>query len=235
MEYGNKGPLVPTHVFAKLRTAFNALAQYYGADERAREEVYREIRDRMSEPHRAYHNLYHVYELTLLLERHILSPADVALITAFNFTHDLRYNTNPIEAYKLNEPASAELADPLMGRLGMPPPDRQRLGRWILALATHAIDPQADLAGAIALDHDMAIIGATWQRYSEYTGQIRAEWAHVPDDVFNRARLEQFIEPTLAKPQIFMTYTVKARFENQARDNLRRERSQLQMRLKRAP
>ena len=44
--------------------------------------------------------------------------------------------------------------------------------------ATHRAD---DAAGHVLSDADLAILGASAERYAEYAADVRREYAHVPD------------------------------------------------------
>jgi predicted metal-dependent HD superfamily phosphohydrolase len=87
----------------------------------------------------------------------------------------------------------------------------------ILATRHHAAD--ADPEAGLLVDADLAILGATPPRFREYEPQIRAEYAHVPDDVFAYKRRE-ILEDFLRRPALFATPAGRACYEAQARINL---------------
>ncbi len=77
--------------------------------------------------------------------------------------------------------------------------------------------PDVDLL----LDIDLAILGSAPARFDESSRQIRAEYAHVPDDTF-RARRAEFLQSLLAQPVLYRTEVFRAPLEAAARANLQR-------------
>ncbi len=72
----------------------------------------------------------------------------------------------------------------------------------------------------LLVDIDLSILGAAAARFAEYERQIRAEYAHVPPDVFEpRRRL--ILARFLARDPLYQTPGMRACCEAQARINLR--------------
>ncbi len=167
----------------------------------------RELEARYAEPHRHYHTLAHIEHMLELLPH-----ADETTVAAVWF-HDAIYDG------PRNEERSAELAARALRELGFA--QIPLVEQMILATKSHE---QHDLpAPALAfLDADLAILGSEREPYDEYVRQVRAEYAHVPDDAFRIGR-NAILRAFLARPRIYFTDEFFERFEKRARANLERE------------
>jgi predicted metal-dependent HD superfamily phosphohydrolase len=113
--------------------------------------------------------------------------------------------------------ASAILAhDELIG-LGVPARAAERVAALVNAIVRHAPDP-ADFDAAVLNDADLAMLAAEPQRYKEYKSAVRAEYAHIPTDVYVAARI-RVIERLLARKSLFLS-PMGAAWEEPARQNL---------------
>lgn len=183
---------------------------------------------RWREPHRTYHSPTHLAETLAALD--VLTRAEAGPPTSTGragtapgtldaadrrtaelalWFHDAVHDGRTPE----DEDASAALA---LAALGDP-----RVAALVRMTARHDPDP-ADRAAALVSDADLAILGADPARYDEYTRQIRAEYATVPDDRFRigrRAVLEQLLD----LPTLYATDEGRRRWAVRAESNLRRE------------
>lgn len=81
-------------------------------------------------------------------------------------------------------------------------------------------DPAAgDRNGEVLCDADLAVLAAAPAQYRHNSAAIRAEYAHVPEDVF-RAGRAHIIEALLAGPALYRTPIARKRWEQAARANL---------------
>ena len=190
-----------------MRDRFLALALRHGAAADAAERWWRELETRYSEPHRHYHTLRHIEEMLDLLPH-----ADETVLMAVWF-HDAVYGG------ERNEERSAELAREALTELRFP--SIETVEELILATKTHHPSQVAARFHAF-LDADLAILGSAPARYDEYAGQIRREYAHVPEAMFREGRAS-VLRTFLARPAIFATSEFRGRFEAQARANMQRE------------
>lgn len=169
---------------------------------------------RYAEPHRRYHTLQHLGECLDAFEReraHAQRPGEVALALWF---HDAIYN---LQAHD-NEAQSADWARDALRAAGIDADAAQRVHDLIMATKHDAQPTDAD--ARLLVDIDLAILGAPPERFAEYEQQIRAEYAHVPHDVFEpRRRL--ILARFLARDPLYQTPGMQARCEAQARINLR--------------
>ncbi|WP_295526109.1 N-methyl-D-aspartate receptor NMDAR2C subunit [uncultured Pseudacidovorax sp.] len=169
------------------------------------------------EPQRHYHSLQHLDECLVLLGAHrALSerPAEVALGLWF---HDAVYDVRAND----NEARSADWARDALVASGAPTEAAARV--HALVMATRHAQPGAqtpeDPDTRLLLDVDLAILGAPPDRYAEYERQIRAEYAHVPPEVFEPRR-RQLMAGFLARAPLYLTAGIHAARETQARRNL---------------
>lgn len=78
------------------------------------------------------------------------------------------------------------------------------------------------------LDMDLAILGASCERFDIYEQQIRREYAHVPPDSYRAGRaavLRHFAQRT----NLYFSEWGQHRFEAKARANLRRSLAALEV------
>lgn len=176
-------------------------------------------RDRLlasyAEPTRHYHTLRHLAECLALCDdvAHLAErPGEVAIALWF---HDAIYLPLATD----NEARSAAWAGAALAAAGAEPDVVARVAALVMATARH--DAPDDVDTALVIDIDLAILGAAPARFAEYERQIRAEYAAVPPALFGekrRAVLARF----LARPALYTTPALRARFEDQARANLQR-------------
>ena len=168
---------------------------------------------------RHYHNLEHLDEMFRVAGRLTTITDDPKTIQLAIWFHDAVYDSRA----KDNEARSAELAIALLGPIGVPRSELQRLTQLIQATAhlAHA-HPPATRETAILLDADLAILGSPPERYRRYASDIRKEYAWVPEAEY-RGHRAKVLEHFLARPRLFWTDTLHDECEARARENLRAE------------
>jgi predicted metal-dependent HD superfamily phosphohydrolase len=174
---------------------------------------------RHRELHRRYHTATHVMWVCrhvdrLLAEHQVDDPDAVRLAALF---HDAVYDPRSAT----NETASAHLAAARLGEIGWTDDRRALVARLIELTAGHEVDP-ADVAGAVLLDADLAILGADPGDYQHYVNGVRTEYAHVDDEGWRTGRA-QVLQHFLAREAIYLTATMHADREQRARANLTAE------------
>ncbi|OUL98985.1 HD domain-containing protein [Variovorax sp. JS1663] len=172
------------------------------------------LQARYGEPHRAYHTLQHLDECLEGLARertHARRPAEIALALWF---HDAIYDVHRHD----NEALSADWARQALLGAGAPADAAQRVHALVMA-TRHQAQPQ-DADAQLLVDIDLAILGAPIERFAEYERQIRIEYAHVPPEVFEPRR-RQILGAFLAREPLYLTPSIRAQREAQARFNLR--------------
>ena len=175
--------------------------------------LWADLETRYREPQRHYHTLQHLEECFAALDAVRPHIADAAAVELALWFHDAIYDVHRRD----NEARSADLAAASLRDAGLPDVLIGKVTALILATRDHT---GTDADAAALLDADLAILGAAPARFDAYERQIRAEYAHVPDDVFVPARL-RILESFLHRPHLFATPGFRARFGPQARINLK--------------
>src|SRR5262245_11746020 len=165
---------------------------------------------------RFYHTLEHLADvLDVIAEfRGFVQLGVVELAAWF---HDVVYDTHATD----NEEKSAAWAGETLGQLGIPQRLLERTQGLILLTKRHRA-PADDMAAAILLDADLAILGAELPDYARYAVAIRREFSWVPDGEY-RAGRKRVLESFLQRERIYQTEQLHGAREARARDNLRRE------------
>lgn len=173
-----------------------------------------------SEPERKYHTLQHLDAcLAHLATARLLAdhPDEIALALWF---HDAVYEIGA----STNEARSADWARAALEAARADADVVQRVFDLVM-VTCHAMAPQTR-DQEILLDVDLSILGARPEVFDAYEGQIRAEYAAVPQDFF-QARRKRILEGFLARPRLYHTDAFHTRLEAQARANLARSISRL--------
>jgi predicted metal-dependent HD superfamily phosphohydrolase len=177
-----------------------------------------------SEPHRHYHTLEHLAEMFRVLGRLSASCADPRAVQLAVWFHDAVYDPRASD----NEERSAELVAEWLGSLGLPAEVLARVAVLVRATA-HLTDPAGspDQDTQVLLDADLAILGASEERYRRYAADIRKEYAFVPEAEYRVARAV-VLEWFLARPNLYHHALMAAEGEEAARRNLQSEVEALQ-------
>ncbi|MEU8407109.1 metal-dependent phosphohydrolase [Micromonospora sp. NPDC048842] len=178
---------------------------------------------RWREPHRHYHTLAHLTAVLDVVDQHADLAAHAGPVRLAAWFHDAVYD--PRAAGDANERDSAELAESVLTGLGLPAPTVAEVRRLVLLTAGHSVAP-GDRDGALLCDADLAVLAAPPARYDRYAAAIRHEYAHVPEPAF-RAGRAAVLTGLLSLPALFRSPPLASRWEEPARDNVRRELSTL--------
>lgn len=168
-----------------------------------------------SEPHRRYHTLQHLEECIAhfsgaeALAQH---PGEVGIALWF---HDAVYALRA----KDNERRSAEWAAQALTGAGADDSVRQRVVDLVMATCHEAVPEGADQK--LLVDVDLAILGASPERFAQYEEQVRAEYAWVPG-VLYRMKRREILGGFLARECIYNTDYFRSKYEARARANLAR-------------
>jgi predicted metal-dependent HD superfamily phosphohydrolase len=174
------------------------------------------------EPHRHYHDFAHVLEVRAQfasVAEHV-GWIDAREVFAAVLYHDVVYEIAAAD----NEARSAEIARADVAD-AMVDASADRVAELIELTARHGSlsPPDIDAEAALFLDCDMAILGASPERYDAYAAGVRAEYTQkVPADAYDQGRAA-FLSRCLEKPRIYLSDHYFARLEAAARDNIRRE------------
>lgn len=174
-----------------------------------------ELEARYSERYRAYHNLAHVMDCLAEFESARSLAHDPSAVEMAIWYHDAVYDPRA----KDNEEQSAGLAAKVGSEIGLPSSLNQRVNNLILATKKH--DASLDRDAAVMVDVDLSILGREPQRFDEYENQIRQEYGWVSDEAFAAGRTA-VLESFLARPVVYSTELFRNKYEQQARENLKR-------------
>ncbi|MFB9905092.1 HD domain-containing protein [Allokutzneria oryzae] len=184
-----------------------------------------DLLEQYAEPHRRYHTEQHIRAVladsALLAEELDLEIAEREVLDLAVCAHDVIYNGQAGE----DERASAAWARTHLIDAALSEDDAARVEMLILATTNHEATG-ADLLAEVLLDADLAILGADEERYDGYVRAVRAEYAHVPDELWRVGRgdvLRGFVD----RDVIYRTSGARRRWEAAARNNLLREMSTL--------
>ncbi len=192
------------------RNAFHeAIRELGGADPTA---IYDQLISAYAESSRAYHTLQHLEECLELLLLCPLNAEQRRLLELALCFHDAVYDAQA----KDNEEQSAAWAEKPLSRLGLTVEAIAIICRLILVTKTHQAENELE---AWMVDIDLAILGATPERYRQYELQIRQEYAWASDEVYatgRRALLQSFA----GRDRLYQTAFFLKRFEERAGLNL---------------
>lgn len=183
-------------------------------------DLYRELMSRYRDPHRSYHNERHLDEcLSCFADvgAEARRPAEIEMAIWF---HDAIYDSRRQD----NEDLSADWAQRETVRFGVSRESAERIHSLILATKHQCAPVTQD--SKILVDVDLAILGADFSRFDQYEKQVREEYSWVPGFLFRRKR-RQLLEELLGRQTIYSTPLFRERYEQRARDNLRRSLDRL--------
>lgn len=186
-----------------------------------------DLLERWSEPHRRYHSSRHLVEMFRALEdigdAGGISNREATVGRVAAWLHDAAYD--PSAAVGANESASAALAQTLLPRVGLGPQDVTTVVELVRMTADHAVRQDSALQRAFH-DADLWILASPEPRFDEYCGQVREEYASVPEPSFRAARA-QILRDLVGADGIYLTEHGRTHWDAMARANLDRELARL--------
>ena len=178
-------------------------------------QVFWDLCDRYTEPHRAYHTLQHLSECLGWFDRTCYLAENPAAVELALWFHDVIYETRGVD----NEARSADLVAQVIDSVGGEDSLQQSVHAMILATKHDVVPSTMDMR--LVVDIDLTILGAKVDRFTQYDAQIRQEYAWVPEAVFRQKRAEM-LQSLLHRPSVFTTDSFRQRLEYQAQQNLHR-------------
>jgi len=131
-----------------------------------------------SEPARRYHTIQHLEECVVLAGQWggRLAPFWRGILVLGAWFHDAVYDPRGTD----NELKSAELAKRELAKLGVPVAVQNRVADLVMATAHGSAASAADdYLAELLVDIDLAIMGASDERFAEYEAQVRDEYGWV--------------------------------------------------------
>ncbi|HEY3789076.1 MAG TPA: hypothetical protein VGL71_09485 [Urbifossiella sp.] len=206
-----------------MQTAWTQLLTYFRVPSASIRPAFEFLREAYGSPDRHYHNLDHLDEMFRIAGQLMAITDDSRAVQLAIWFHDAVYDPRARD----NETRSAELAVMLLGPIGVPRSELDRVTRLILATG-YCAEPQPppDRETAILLDADLAIFGAPEERYDQYAATIREEYEWVPEADYREVR-SRILEQILARPRIYWIDSMHKECTTAAQENIRRELAQL--------
>lgn len=175
--------------------------------------VYAELRTRLGEPARHFHNLDHIRECLHHFDEVAPLLSDPDAVELALWFHDAEYEPGD----PTNERRSAELFVQLSG--GADPVFRRRVCGLILA--TRHWHVARTLDRRYIEDIDLVGFGLSWERFMHHGDLLRVEFARQPDAQYYAGQVA-FLEQLRRRQVFFATDYFRARYEKNAWENLRR-------------
>lgn len=198
-----------------LAAEWDRLAARHTADPAA-PAVGRALLDSWGEPHRRYHSVRHLRDILARVDELAEYAEDPDAVRIAAWYHDAIYDGRPDD-----EERSARRAEEELSRLALAPQLVDEVARLVRMTVAH--DPATgDRNGEVLSDADLSTLALPPERYRLNTAAIRAEYAHVPEEVFRKGRI-QVLTALLAAPGVFRTRAGRKLWESVARQNMRAE------------
>ncbi len=170
-----------------------------------------------ADPSRGYHDTRHLTEVLARLDEIADSGTsyDRTPVLLAAWFHDAVY-----DGERDAEERSATWAEETLPAL-TDPATVTETARLVRLTETHR--PADDDANGCALsDADLGILAAPDDRYAEYVAAVRAEYSHLPDEVFAKGRRDVLTD-LLGKPMLFHTAYGRETWEAAARAHVEAE------------
>jgi predicted metal-dependent HD superfamily phosphohydrolase len=192
-----------------------------GGDRRVSARGGLDLQKRYIQGRRGYHNMRHIEavlgDITLLAPDAGVSDPDLALTQLAACAHDVVYNGIP----GLDERASARWARWHLGAAGLAPDHIERVADLILMTITHQCPPD-DLAAALLLDADLAILASDEAGYLAYVAAVRGEYNHLDDAEWTAGRSAVLVD-LLARDPLFLLPSAVRHWDASAKRNMEDE------------
>ncbi|MET9633440.1 hypothetical protein ABZX92_38880 [Lentzea sp. NPDC006480] len=176
-----------------------------------------DLMERYAEPHRAYHNTFHVMSVVRdsseLADVFAFTAEERAILALAACAHDVIYDSKPGD----DERASAAWARERLH--GLEEAHVARVESLVLATITHSSD---DPLAHVLLDADLAILGSEPEHYDRYSQAVRQEYAQYDDSQWRVGRAK-VLKTLLDREGLFVTEPARQLWDAAARINLARE------------
>ena len=176
-----------------------------------------DLMERYAEPHRTYHNTFHVMSVvrdsSALADAFAFTVEERSILALAACAHDVIYDGKPGE----DERASAVWARERLA--GVDEEHIARVESLVLATITHS---SSDPLAHVLLDADLAILGSEPEHYERYSQAVRQEYSQYDDPAW-RAGRSKVLKTLLDREVLFVTEPARQLWDAAARLNLARE------------
>jgi predicted metal-dependent HD superfamily phosphohydrolase len=202
-----------------LLAAWNQLIARHTADPGATGAGQR-LLDAWADPRRTYHCMAHLRDVLSRVDELAAYADDPDAVRLAAWYHDAVYAGLPDD-----EERSAQFAEGDLTELGVSPAMVSEVARLVRMTVTHDPAP-GDRNGETLSDADLSALAVPGEQYRRNTADIRAEYTHIPDEVFRKGRV-QVLVALLESPALFRTDHGHRQWEDAARANMRAELADL--------
>jgi len=198
-----------------LAERWNCFAAGFSGNMDTAKRIFAVIKDSYSAANRCYHTLEHVQHCLAELDGYTPAVKNRKAIEMALWLHDVIYVPEAGNNEELSGAVGFCYSLELSGSYSFAAEVRR------LIQATAHGSGKACPAGdaAVVQDIDLRIFGAGPLCFAGYEAAIRKEYAHVPDDLYRKGRVN-ILREFLARQQIYHTVFFHTRYEQQARRNL---------------
>ena len=176
---------------------------------------FHKLADRYCEKHRHYHTLNHVNDCLTHLDDVSDYLIDLRAVEIALWFHDVIYDPKKND----NEKMSSEYAKAFLRSINMASDVISQIAH-LVALTKHPSFPETNDEKYL-IDIDLAILAADKEHYDRYESCIRREYQFVPSFLYKRGR-KKILMSFAKSDRIYWTDLFHDKYENQARDNLKR-------------
>ncbi|MBE7186661.1 hypothetical protein [Jatrophihabitans endophyticus] len=180
-----------------------------------------ELAARHCEPPRSYHDTRHVIAVLVdadqLCAELAVDGDERAAARAAACTHDVVYCGRAGQ----DERDSADWAARALTSAGVAGRHTERVRGLVVATAGHRAEPD-DVAAAVLIDADLAVLAREPGAYADYVAAVRAEYRHV-DDAQWRVGRSEVLRDLLNRDPLYLTAPARERWEAAARRNMTAE------------
>jgi predicted metal-dependent HD superfamily phosphohydrolase len=208
-----------------IKKDFLAQVVKHGVPVAEAEDHWLEIETAYLESGRYFHDLSHLEYL--LIELIPLKPRFEDWETTFFSLvyHDVVYDVERHMVMNDNEEKSADFAAKQLAAMGYPPSVIEKCRSQIMATQKHGLAPDNDTN--LFTDADLSILGKPWPQYAAYKDKIRKEYSVYKDSIYTIGR-RRVLENFLQREPLFKTKYFYDRYEETAKENIRKEWKLLQ-------
>ncbi len=214
------------HILGRAAIHWQNLMMSIG-NPKGNETLFKKIVERYTESSRAHHTLAHIVFMLdeLELVKHLVAKYNETRfgIWYHDVVNDAYAEVRPEPMY--NEKRSAYYASLDMHELGLPNDFIKNVERLIMATAHKKLATEND--EMIITDLDLLILGQNEKVFDAYDANIRIEYELIPIDQYKAGRT-RVLNHFLDRSSIYVTEFFKNKYEESARNNLKRAIARLQ-------
>ncbi|XP_012945344.1 uncharacterized protein LOC101858818 [Aplysia californica] len=200
------------------------VTEHFRVSSSTRENWWRIIVRRYGEKWRFYHTMSHVQQMLCLYQQWKECIADLHTVCLAIFFHDIVYDPTSGN----NELQSIVLFQKFAMDANLPDAVSERVAGMISATISHKANNPDDQDLCLFLDFDLSILGQSAEVYESYAEKIRQEYIHFSDESYREGRVK-VLQGLLSSPRLFISKELGDLFEDQARENMRKEITSLQV------